>query len=216
VWLSTNLRLLNPVDPEHSAVLVSFTDVTERHAASQHLAYQATHDSLTGLPNRAHVVARVSELLEADHHGLAAVLFIDLDNLKLVNDSLGHDAGDNVLQIAAQRLRSAVRSHDIVARFGGDEFVALLAGPITRPDLDQLAEQLHASLANPVTIAGGTLALRASIGIVEVEHNETRDAAEILGDADLAMYHAKTTGGGRSQHFTRHLRDRTRRRISNK
>ena len=216
VWLSASYRLLNPDDPEHSAVLVSLTDITAQRTASERLAYEATHDSLTGLPNRAHVVTLVTEALESGgHHVLAAVLFIDLDNLKTINDLLGHDAGDDLLRSAAQRLHRAVRSEDVVARLGGDEFVALLLGQIARPDLDALADRLHATLSEPVVIEGVTLRIGASIGIVVIENNDPRGAAEILRDADTAMYAAKTTGRGKSHYFTEQLRDRKRRHPTN-
>jgi diguanylate cyclase (GGDEF)-like protein/PAS domain S-box-containing protein len=216
VWLSASYRLLNPDDPEHSAVLVSLTDITAQRTASERLAYEATHDSLTGLPNRAHVVTRVTEALESGgHHVLAAVLYIDLDNLKTVNDSLGHDAGDEVLRSVAQRLCRAVRSDDVVARLGGDEFVALLIGQIARPDLDALAERLHATLSEPVVIEGVRLRIGASIGIVVIDNSDPRGAAEILRDADTAMYEAKTTGRGKSHYFTEQLRDRRRRHPTN-
>ena len=211
VWLSGSYRLLNPDDPEHSAVLVSLTDITAQRTASERLAYEATHDSLTGLPNRAYAVTRVTEALESGgDHVLAAVLFIDLDNLKTINDMFGHDAGDDLLRSAAQRLRRAVRSDDVVARFGGDEFVALLIGQIARPDLDGLADRLHATLSEPVVIDNVTLRVGASIGIVVIENNDPRGAAQILRDADTAMYEAKATGRGKSHYFTEHLRDRRR------
>jgi diguanylate cyclase (GGDEF)-like protein/PAS domain S-box-containing protein len=216
VWLSASYRLLNPDDPEHSAVLVSLTDITAQRTASERLAYEATHDSLTGLPNRAYVVTRGTEALESGgHHVLAAVLFIDLDNLKTINDLLGHDAGDDVLRRVAQRLRRAVRSDDVVARLGGDEFVALLIGQIARPDLDALAERIQATLSEPVVIEGVRLRIGASIGIVVVENNDPRGAAQILRDADTAMYAAKTTGRGKCHYFTEQLRDRRRRHPTN-
>jgi diguanylate cyclase (GGDEF)-like protein/PAS domain S-box-containing protein len=212
VWLSACYRLLNPDDAQDSAVLISFTDITAERTASERLAYEATHDSLTGLPNRAYVVTRATEALESGgHHVLAAVLFIDLDNLKTINDSLGHDAGDDVLRSAAQRLCRAVRSDDVVARLGGDEFLVLLIGQIARPDLDALADRLHATLSEPVGITGVTLRIGASIGIVVVENNDDpRAASQILRDADTAMYEAKTTGRGKSHYFTEQLRDRKR------
>jgi len=216
VWVSASYRLLNPDDPHHSAVLISFTDITAQRTASERLAHEATHDSLTGLPNRAHIVTRVTEALESGgHHVLAAVLFIDLDNLKTINDLLGHDAGDDVLRSAAQRLCRAIRSDDVVARFGGDEFVALLMGQIARPELDALAERLHATLSEPLVIEGVTRRIRASIGIVVIEDNDQRSAAEILRDADTAMYAAKKTGRGKSHYFTEQLRDRKRRHPAN-
>ena len=216
VWLCASYRLLNPDDLQHSAVLVSLTDITAQRTASERLAYEATHDSLTGLPNRAYAVTRVTEALESGgHQVLAAVLFIDLDNLKTINDLLGHDAGDDLLRRAAQRLRRAVRSDDVVARLGGDEFVALLIGQIARPDLDALAERIQATLSEPVVIEGVRLRIGASIGIVVIENNDPRGAAEILRDADTAMYAAKTTGRGKSHYFTEHLRDRRRRHPTN-
>jgi diguanylate cyclase (GGDEF)-like protein/PAS domain S-box-containing protein len=216
VWLSASYRLLSPDDLQHSAVLISLTDITAQRTASERLAYEATHDSLTGLPNRAHVVTRVTEALECGgHHVLAAVLFIDLDNLKTINDMFGHDAGDDLLRSAAQRLGRAVRSDDVVARFGGDEFVALLVGQIARPDLDALADRLHTTLSEPVVIDKVTLRIGASIGIVVVENNDPRGAAEILHDADIAMYEAKKTGRGKSYYFTEQLRNRKRRHPTN-
>ncbi len=211
VWLCAGYRLLDPDDVEHSAVLISLTDITAHRTASERLAYEATHDSLTGLPNRAYAVTRVTEALESGgHHVLAAVLFIDLDNLKTINDMFGHDAGDDVLRSAAQRLRRAVRSDDVVARFGGDEFVALLIGQIARPDLDALADRLHTTLSETIVIDDVTLRIGGSIGIVVIESNDPRGAAQILRDADTAMYEAKTTGRGKSHYFTEQLRDRRR------
>jgi diguanylate cyclase (GGDEF)-like protein len=115
-----------------------------------------------------------------------------------------------VLRRAAQRLCRAVRSDDVVARFGGEELVALLIGQIARPDLDALADRLHTTLSEPVVIDDVTVRIGASIGIVVIESNDPRGAAEILRDADTAMYEAKSTGRGKSHYFTEHLRDRRR------
>jgi diguanylate cyclase (GGDEF)-like protein len=183
-------------------------EIATQRAASERLAHEATHDSLTGLPNRAYVLARIPDALTQDpKSALSAVLFIDLDKLKVINDSLGHEAGDTVIRTAAQRLRRAVRPDDVIARLGGDEFVALLIGPTTRAALDQLSERLHATLAEPTRVGDATLRLSASIGIAAIGQHDQRDAAAILHDADLAMYEAKTTGRGRSHHFTEQLRD---------
>jgi diguanylate cyclase (GGDEF)-like protein/PAS domain S-box-containing protein len=201
IWVSANWSFLDPTDPSRSSVLVSFTDITEQHDAHQRLIYQATHDLVTGLPNRAHVLALITEAITADEHRLGAVLFIDMDKFKSVNDALGHHAGDTVLQIAAQRLRRGLRLDDVVGRVGGDEFVALLAGPIAPTDVEDVVNRLHAALEEPIVIedendCARTVCARvsASIGIVTVRAEEKRGAVEILRDADLAMYDAKTTG----------------------
>jgi diguanylate cyclase (GGDEF)-like protein/PAS domain S-box-containing protein len=205
VWLSANCRLRDPGDPAGSAVLVSFTDVTAQRLATERLTHQATHDSLTGLPNRAHALAMLADALERGGSlGLAAVLFIDVDNLKHVNDKFGHDAGDEVLRVTAHRLRRAVRSADFIARFGGDEFIALLVGPTSRMELAALADRLRASLsAQPLAISDSTITIGASTGIVVLDEDDPRDAGQILHDADTAMYRAKTTGRGTS-HFGHH------------
>lgn len=204
VWLSTSWCLLDPVDRTHSPMLVSFTDITTEYATSQWLAHQANHDALTGLPNRAHVLNKVSEALqEPDENGVGAILFIDLDNLKVINDTLGHEAGDAALKLAADRLRSAVRLDDLVARLGGDEFVAVLCGSITSDEVDQISRRLHALLSEPAIIGGTTVRLGASVGIAEVEPADDRNADDLLRDADHAMYTAKRSGRGRTCRFAR-------------
>ena len=206
IWLLANLCLLDPDDPAQSAVLVSFSDITAQRIATERLTYQATHDALTGLPNRAHVLPFLAEALEGDR-GLTAVLFIDVDNLKSINDSLGHEAGDEVLRIAARRLRTAVRSEDVIARWSGDEFLALLIGEINRPDIDALADGLHAAISEePVVINGLTVNVGVSTGIVVLDDDDPRGASQILRDADTAMYEAKASGRGKNCYFTHHGR----------
>ena len=204
VWLSTSWCLLDPADRMHSPMLVSFTDITNEHATSQWLAHQANHDALTGLPNRAHMLNKVSEALqESDENGVGAILFVDLDNLKVINDTLGHEAGDAALKLVADRLRSAVRLNDLVARLGGDEFVAVLCGSITSAEVDHISERLHALLSEPAIIGGTTLRLGASVGIAEVEPDDDRNADDLLRDADQAMYTAKKSGRGRTCRFAK-------------
>ncbi|HTZ15681.1 MAG TPA: diguanylate cyclase, partial [Mycobacterium sp.] len=207
VWVSANWSLLDPSDPSRSSVLVSFIDITEQHNAHQRLTYQATHDLVTGLPNRAHIVALITEAIASDEPRLGAVLFMDMDKFKGVNDALGHHAGDAVLQIAAQRLRQALRRDDVVGRVGGDEFVALLAAPVGPAEVDDLVRRLHAALEEPIVLEDESDCTRtdctrvsASIGVVTVQSDEQRGAVEILRDADLAMYQAKTSGRATS-HF---------------
>jgi len=206
-WLSVTWSLLDPADPDGSSVLVSFADVTQQHTKYQRLVHQATHDHVTGLPNRAHILELVTDALESGGHRLGAVLFIDLDKFKGVNDALGHHAGDAVLRITAERLRAALRPDDVVGRVGGDEFVALLAAPIEPAEADVVAGRLHGALGEPIVVGGDgdgipdVKCISASIGVVAVRPDEQRDAAEILHDADLAMYQAKARGRA-SSHFT--------------
>lgn len=193
VWLSASCQLLHPDSRDFSPVLVSFTDVTSQRATTEALAHQAAHDALTGLPNRGHLLETVNAL-RRDDGPLSAVLFIDLDDLKTVNDTFGHDVGDTVIQVSAERLRHAVRRHDIVGRFAGDEFVALLTGELGNGSLDRFVDRIHHVLTEPIEIVGGALQLGASIGVVRTHRKDDRDAATLLRDADTAMYAAKASG----------------------
>ncbi len=202
IWVSLNWSLLDPGDPDRSSVLVSIVDITERHNAHQQLAYQATHDVLTGLPNRAHLVALINDTIGSAEYRWGAALFIDLDKFKVINDELGHHAGDTVLEVAAQRLRAVLGADDVVGRVGGDEFVALLAAPVPRAKVNALVRRLHTALRRPIRIPGTSACapatrvhVSASIGVVAVRPGEPRCAADILRAADAAMYRAKTTGG---------------------
>jgi diguanylate cyclase (GGDEF)-like protein/PAS domain S-box-containing protein len=190
-WLSVSCRMLDTSESGQQALLASFTDITDQRDAQLQLRHQAHHDSLTGLPNRAYAETQATQALQADPPTLAAVMFIDLDNIKTVNDAFGHHAGDIVIKAAAQRLRGTLRSEDLIARHGGDEFVALLFGNADNTALKRLAERLHAALATPLEVAGISCSLTASIGVTEVKPGDSRDAAEILRDADTAMYKAK-------------------------
>jgi diguanylate cyclase (GGDEF)-like protein/PAS domain S-box-containing protein len=201
VWLSISCQLLHPSDRDHSPVLMSFTDITAQRETTEHLAHRAAHDMLTGLPNRRHIVETV-DALNRQGGLLTAVLFIDLDDLKTVNDNFGHDAGDLVIQATADRLRGAVRKHDIVGRLAGDEFVALLIGNREPSDLDGLVGRIRRILNEPIEISGGTLHVAASIGVVRTTGADSRDAATLLRDADSAMYAAKAKGR-RASHFSR-------------
>jgi diguanylate cyclase (GGDEF)-like protein/PAS domain S-box-containing protein len=197
IWLLTSALLLEPDMPAESDMLVSFSDITSEREDLDRLIYRANHDPLTGLPNRAFVLRRITGALASSDRGrLRAVLFIDLDDLKSTNDTLGHQAGDDLLNAAAARLRQAVGPHDVVGRHGGDEFVLMIYRDTGREDLEALVSRLRARLAQPVDIAGTDVPIRASIGIVEVDGAEARTAEEILRDADRAMYKAKRAGRG--------------------
>lgn len=198
-WMRTSSRSMDPDDPD-SDVLISFCDITTERADLDRLIYQANHDPLTGLPNRAFVLREITQSLALTDAGrLRAVLFVDLDDLKTTNDTLGHEAGDDLLNAAATRLRQAVGSADVVGRHGGDEFVVLIFGDASRGELDDLMSRLRVLLAEPVDIAETTVPIRASVGIVEVERKDRRSGEEILRDADRAMYKAKRAGRGQGR-----------------
>jgi len=182
-------------------------DITERKALETRLTSQATHDALTGLPNRLLLMDRLTlALSRAERTGRSvAVLFCDLDRFKVVNDSLGHTAGDALLFTTANRFKSAVRTADTVARFGGDEFVVLVENLADDTDALRVAEQLSRSLDEPVRIGSQDIHVTASIGIA-VGH-AGRDTAEgLVRDADVAMYRAKSAGRARYEMFDTDLR----------
>ena len=175
------------------------SDVTERQQYEQQLAYRATHDELTGLPNRQLLLDRLQQMvLVAERHGRAfAVLFIDMDDFKLVNDSLGHSAGDEVLREVARRLRDVVVATDTVGRFGGDEFVVVLGEPADEAALQLVIARISAALVEPIDIAGMLYTLTPSIGYCWYPQ-AGRSAEALLMRADVAMYQAKQQGRNRA------------------
>jgi diguanylate cyclase (GGDEF)-like protein/PAS domain S-box-containing protein len=198
VWFSARLRSLLH-DPDVAAVVVNLHDITDRKRAEEELSHQAFHDTLTGLANRALFRDRLDHALDSNARTGAhpAVIFLDLDGFKTVNDSLGHDAGDELLREVAVRLAAAVRRGDTVGRLGGDEF-AILVEQSLKP-LDQaatVADRVLQILTEPVVLAGGhRVVLSASLGIAV--GGDDCDSASLLRDADVAMYQAKSAGKSR-------------------
>jgi len=182
---------------------VQLQSALEAHRdAEMRLEYIAHHDNLTGLPNRLQCQLQLEHgIAYARRHGsLLAVLFVDIDHFKAINDSLGHDAGDQVLVQFAQRLRQCVREVDTVARQGGDEFIVLLTELRCAQDAQQVADKIKAAIAAPFLIHGETLAVAASIGIA-VYPDDDLDIEALLEKADLAMYAAKQRGKGAGVRF---------------
>jgi diguanylate cyclase len=175
----------------------------DRKRTEVQLAHLAVHDHLTGLPNRVVFDDRLEHALQRrrDGHGGVAVLFIDLDGFKRLNDSFGHGAGDDVLREAGVRIGAAVRPHDTVARLGGDEFTVLCEGVDGDHGALAVGLRIAEQLARPLVIDGHEIVLRASIGVVLAEC-ERVTAEELLQQSDDAMYRAKARGGGRPQLYT--------------
>jgi diguanylate cyclase (GGDEF)-like protein/PAS domain S-box-containing protein len=186
------------------AVLI-YRDVSERRKYERQLAWQATHDSLTGLPNRALFRERLDQaILLARRTGQkGAILFVDLDNFKTINDTLGHSAGDILLKIVADRLRQDLRESDTVARFGGDEFVLLMHNCPQGHDFEEVARRLLSSIAEPYELNGQHIFTSASIGITTFPADPPElDAEALLRNADIAMYQVKERGRGGYRFFT--------------
>jgi predicted signal transduction protein with EAL and GGDEF domain len=199
--------------------------VVERIRAQEQIAHQATHDSLTGLANRLLFRDRLElALARAERHdSFAALLFLDLDRFKDVNDTLGHSVGDQLLRAVSDRLQAALRASDTfvrfgneeftLARFGGDEFVLLCEDLMSEAGAVRIAERVQKALAAPFTLGGNEHVLTTSIGIVTT-HGADRDAEVLLRDADIAMYRAKERGPGNWEIFDKTLRDRALERVA--
>ena len=184
-------------------------DALQRQYAEDKIEHRALHDPLTGLPNRVLFLDRLEQAFErARRRGqsLAAVLFIDLDHFKQINDTLGHNAGDELLASVAARLREAVRPTDTVARFGGDEFGLLLDDIASERDAIAMAERIAASFAHPYALAAGSQFVTASIGIALSDGREL--PLDLVRDADAAMYRAKERGRARYEMYDEEMRSR--------
>jgi diguanylate cyclase (GGDEF)-like protein/PAS domain S-box-containing protein len=199
-------------DPAVAGIVGNVRDITERAEAAAQLAWQAFHDQLTGLPNRALLMDRIGQALERSRRQgeRVALLFVDLDRFKHVNDERGHEAGDHLLVEVASRLRRTVRAGDTVARLGGDEFVVVAEGG-DETDIAALADRIRASLEVPVSFGEGSLPLSASIGMA---YDSGHPPERLLRDADAALYRAKERGRNRVEVFNEALRVAAQRRAN--
>ncbi|ACC72302.1 EAL domain-containing protein [Paraburkholderia phymatum] len=226
IWITENVvPIFKRGETEAGAVLVSFNDISAVQAARAQLQYLATRDSLTGLYNRAYLADRMSERLaphtSAAAHGRGepraaarrlAVLFVDLDGFKKVNDIAGHEAGDALLCSVAARLAGCVRSEDTLARVGGDEFVIATGDYTDASFLTSLAQRVLDTIARPFAVGGNEYYLGASIGI-SLFPDDGCDAQTLMRNADSAMYDAKQRGRHNFQFFTAELSQRLKRRF---
>ncbi len=193
VWISLNVSPIRDADGKLLYMIGQVEDISERKDEQARLTRQALHDSLTGLPNRELFADRVG-MAAARRGGNLAVVYIDLDDFKLVNDSLGHAAGDKVLVEVGRRLKRLLRVGDTLARLGGDEFAILCEG-VGEQEMKRIADRVVGALEPPIDVAGRPVQQPASIGVaIHPRDGSHVDADSIIGDADLAMYRAKAAG----------------------
>ncbi|MEU2233426.1 MULTISPECIES: bifunctional diguanylate cyclase/phosphodiesterase [Streptomyces] len=197
LWTNLTVSLLRDADGNPQYQLALMEDTTERRLLHLRLRYEATHDALTGLPNRTLFFERLEKALAPGDNARFGLCYLDLDGFKVINDSLGHSTGDRLLVEVADRLQTCVTgAGEMVARLGGDEFVALTTAPDGERDVTELADRILAALATPLRIDGRELTVRGSLGVVEGPAGE-RTPAEVLRSADITMYRAKSAGGNR-------------------
>ncbi|HQU83662.1 MAG TPA: EAL domain-containing protein [Pyrinomonadaceae bacterium] len=203
VWAWWSVSSTGDVKSEQPNLIFQIQDITDKKHAEDKLQYDATHDVLTGLPNRKFFMTRLSAALEKSQHDQyhkVSVLFIDLDRFKIVNDSLGHLIGDELLIGIAERLRDCVRPSDTVARLGGDEFTVLVEGHYENKEVVRIAERVQEKFSIPFDLSGHEVYSSASIGILHATENHLT-SEDMMRDADTAMYQAKRAGKARHEVF---------------
>ncbi|MFB9124669.1 EAL domain-containing protein [Paraburkholderia dipogonis] len=220
VWITENVvPIMKPGEGEPGSVLISFTDIGPVREAQRQLKFLATRDSLTGLYNRAYLTERMRDLFTPDmSSGMGelasvAVLFVDLDGFKKVNDTAGHEAGDSLLCSVAERLSACISPEDTLARVGGDEFVIVISAYENTGHLIGLARRILDMIAVPFAVADNEYYLGASIGISRFPE-DGQDVATLMRNADSAMYHAKQRGRNNFQFFTAELNQHLQRRFT--
>lgn len=203
IWTHWSASPVENVDEDKRHLIFQIQDIEDKKRAEEKLQYEATHDSLTGLPNRANFLSRLDAAIETAQRNPSfevSVLFIDLDRFKVVNDSLGHLVGDQLLISIARRLKDCLRPSDLVARLGGDEFVILVEGKGESSNVIRIAERVQEKFTDPFELDGREVYSSASIGILNLGEDHT-SAEDMMRDADTAMYHAKRSGKARHEVF---------------
>jgi diguanylate cyclase (GGDEF)-like protein/PAS domain S-box-containing protein len=216
VWIWLEVFAQNMLhEPSVGAIVLNYRDVTQRKATEKQLEYQAYYDALTGLPNRLLFRDRVVHAIAQAHRNQrgVAVMYLDLDHFKLVNDSLGHSLGDALLSEVAARLQGCVRASDTISRLGGDEFTILLIDTSSSEAIAGVARKILQSFAHPFRVEGHELFVTASIGI-SIFPGDGEDVEMLLKCADSAMYRAKELGRNQAQMFTASMNERYGRRLA--
>ncbi|HEY5763643.1 MAG TPA: EAL domain-containing protein [Rhodocyclaceae bacterium] len=213
-WERLRILAVRDANGNSSHLLMIREDISERREQEERIAYQAHYDALTALPNRVLALDRLVQVTgQARRDGeRAGVMFLDLDNFKEINDTLGHEAGDELLQLAATRLRGAMREADTVARLGGDEFLVILAGLGRGKDAAGVADKIIESFTAPFPVAGRDLVVSPSIGL-SIFPDDGDEPAVLLRNADLAMYEAKEAGRNTYRFFNQAIHDLSLRRL---
>jgi diguanylate cyclase (GGDEF)-like protein/PAS domain S-box-containing protein len=214
-WVANRAQVHRREDGRAIRMVGVAMDITDRKIAEQRIAHMAHHDALTGLPNRVLLRDRIQQAIAQAHRNgtQLAVLFIDLDRFKTINDSLGHQLGDRLLQSVASRILVCVREGDTVSRVGGDEFVIVIPEVEASPDASAVASKILEVLATSFHLHGNDLHVAASIGI-SLYPADGGDAETLMRNADTAMYHAKDSGRGNFQFFTQHMNVAAQQRLS--
>ncbi len=215
-WLQTVKRPLASPDGTVRHLLGICADITARKEAEDKIAHQAFHDPLTDLPNRPLLLNRLDQALarSARTKGTLGLMFVDLDNFKIINDSLGHEAGDTLLRTVAERLIACTRPGDTVARLGGDEFVILLEEIGGAEEAETIAHRASKAIQAPFRLGDRDVFPGASIGLTVTTRNDSRTSGDLLRDADTAMYQAKMDGKGHCAFFDANMNTRAQERLA--
>ena len=215
IYITENVRAVRYENNQLDCLEGSVIDITERKSYEERIRFQATHDALTGLPNRSLLHDRITKAIQSAQRDetVVAVVFIDLDRFKLINDSLGHQIGDVMLKVIAARLSASIRGIDTVARQGGDEFVVLLTNQDSIAGITDVVERMLQAVAQPLEIEGVALEVSCSIGI-SLYPNDGKVADELLRCADSAMYKAKQLGRNSFKYFAVEMNARAAERLN--
>ena len=216
-WMLCRASVREVVGPDATDAMLrvvgSVQDITEQKLSEEVLAFQAMHDGLTGLPNRALLLDRLERVLGDSRRDMVALVYMDIDGFKWVNDNLSHAAGDELLIGVADRLNALIRPSDTLARNGGDEFIMVCDGFVEVDTVTVIVDRLLESLKEPFAVAGRDLVVSMSMGLVVAPAGELTDAESLIRNADVAMYRAKGAGGGRCEIFDEEMRELAARKV---